>query len=233
MRVEQAIFTSTRSARVQGYHLAARSSGIDDELGRILTRWAPSHGALASSEPEATSLNCHPVGDRWLAVSRTAYGGPEYSARGGLELFTRFLLVRPDQLDGYDNNPLAFARVAIALGHMRFEPEFSGQLPPIELPRDSLSALGSSLGGDGACSNLRHTLAGNGRAAVVGDSNPVASLANLLRHTVRRERLELSFTTGLKPSLHRPFRLQFLSTIDAVLRRQLIGQGIAVISATG
>jgi hypothetical protein len=232
MRVEQAIFTSTRAARVQGYHLAARSSGLDDDTARILTRWAPSHGALASSEPDATCLNFHPVGERWLAVSRTAYGGPEYSARGGLELFTRFLLVRPDQLAGYDNDPLAFARVATALGYMRFEPEFAEQPPPLDLPRDALFALTASLGGDGACANLSHTLAGDGRATVVGDADPVGSLANLLRHTSSQSRLQLSFTTGLKPSLHRPFRLHFLPAIDPVQRRQLISQGIAVISAT-
>ena len=51
MRLEQAIFTSVRSERLDGYQLAARSSGVTDELAKELTGWGPAHDSLWVSEP--------------------------------------------------------------------------------------------------------------------------------------------------------------------------------------
>ncbi len=76
MHVEQAIFTSVRSRKSQGYHLVAQSPGLTDEMGRALTKWGPSHASLLVESPNAESLNFHSIDDDWCAVSRTTHGGP-------------------------------------------------------------------------------------------------------------------------------------------------------------
>src|SRR5262245_30872225 len=141
MRVEQAIFTSARTSKLKGYHLVARSPGIQDDSTRALIRWGPSHASLTSSDLEASSFNFHPAGTRGVAISRPVYGGAEYSARGSLQLVTRTLILRPEQLQGYDNDPLAVARVAMALGYLMFEPDAPEHLPALDLPARSLFAL--------------------------------------------------------------------------------------------
>ena len=227
MLVEQAIFTSLRSRRSQGYHLVASSPGLDPQLARQLCTWGPSHASLLDDRPKAESLNFHPLSDDWYALSRTVYGGPEYSGRGGLQVFTHFLLLRSEQLSGYDNNPLVFARTARLLGNLRLLANIPAHLPPVELPTRPLKGCGSQLDRrvhlrDDVFRNL--TL--QHRIAVLGLPDPLPALAQILRDLSGEDRLNLSFTTGLKPSVHRSFRLHFVDSVDAQLHAQLSQQGI-------
>ena len=139
MQVEQAIFTSLRSRKSQGYHLVAQSSGLDDQLARRLCTWGPSHASLMNDHPDAESLNFHPLTDDWFAVSRTVYGGPEYSGRGGLQVFTQFLLLRREQLARYENHPLLVVQTAQLLGNLRLVSNILHHLPPVELPERPLA----------------------------------------------------------------------------------------------
>src|SRR6478752_2518834 len=59
MRIEQAIFTSIQSSRLDGYQLAAASPGITDELARELTVWGPAHDSLWDTRRDARSVNFH------------------------------------------------------------------------------------------------------------------------------------------------------------------------------
>ena len=235
MRVEQAIFTSARSTTVQGYHLVGRSPGIDSPLAQTLTRWGPSHGSLAGPAPDADSFNFHPAGDGWVALSRTVYGAPEYSARGGLQLVTSFLVLRHEQLAGYDYNPVLLARVALALGHLRLRPVNPVRLPAVELPDRPI--CGPTISSDragwaGSMERLWHLSKSCERVAVGGASDPLGLAADLISRVPGHQRVELSFTTGLKPTLSRPFRLHFVCSADAALRRLLTTQGIAFFSAS-
>jgi hypothetical protein len=57
MKAERAIFTSGQSRDVRGYHLVARSPGIDDELAQRLSVSAPSHDSLEGTDLSASSWN--------------------------------------------------------------------------------------------------------------------------------------------------------------------------------
>lgn len=228
MRTEQAIYTSARTGGIRGYHLVARSSGIDEQQERSLVRWCPSHGGLANSEPTAYSLNFHPVTDEWVALSRTVYGGPEYSARGGLQIVTRILLLRRDELAGYEYDPVTLAQVALALGLLRLEPNAPETLPHVELPDRPLRASPHDCDSstNDRIERLMERLAGVERVAVIGSPEPLHVLRQLFSRLPERQRLDVSFTTGLMPSLHRCFRLHFLPAAGLGLRQQLVGQRI-------
>ena len=232
MLVEQAVFTSLRSRRSQGYHLVASSPGADALLARQLCTWGPSHASLLDDQPNADSLNFHPLSDDWYALSRTVYGGPEYSGRGGMQVFTHFLLLRREQLLGYDNNLSVLARTARLLGSLRLMTEVPTQLPSVELPARPIKGCGSQLERqvhlrDDVIRSLRL----QHRVAVLGLPDPLPALAQIIRDLSGEDRLKLSFTTGLKPSVHRDFRLHFVDSVDANLHAVLSQQGIDLVTA--
>ena len=96
MQAEQAVFTSARTARMSGYHLVARSPGVDAELAAAISLWGPTHGSLSSDDWETSAISCFRIDERWLALARTVYGGPEYSERGR-QIVTLFLLMTDAQ----------------------------------------------------------------------------------------------------------------------------------------
>ena len=234
MRVEQAIFTSARTRRMCGYHLVARSAGIDDELAGQLSRWSPSHASLLSSGLDATSLSFFPLDRGWVAISRSVYGGPEYSQRGGLQVVTLIFALRRDQLAGYDDNPLVLAHTAYTLGHLRLMAEIVERLPVAEIPDRaplSMASLQPSIPTQAAVvEEVVGMVRQQRRVALIGVSEPLAVLGQLICRMPKTERLELSFTTGLKPSVDRPFQLHFLPSADAASRRQLASLGMECVS---
>lgn len=235
MRVEQAVFTSARTRRMCGYHLVARSPGIREEMAAPLSRWSPTHASLLSSGWDAASLSAFPLDEGWLAVARSVYGGPEYSQRGGLQVVTLILVLRRDHLAGYDDNPLLLARTAYALGYLRLTAEIAGQLRAVELPSRTLLAAAAArppLPAEAAAAEKTlGLLRQQRRVAVIGAPEPRTVVGEILGRMPRAQRLELSFTTGLKPSVDRPFQLHFLPAADAASRRQLTALGMESVSA--
>lgn len=232
MLVEQAIFTSVRGRRSQGYHLVAQSPGVDSELSRFLCTWGPSHASLLCDSPLAESINFSAITPEWYALSRTTHGGPEYSGRGGLQVFTRFLLLRRKQLACFQNDPLALVRTARTLGHLRLHLAPPDQLEPIDLPDHTMMLREqSSCNAILPMDEVMRILQFQNRVAILGLSDPYPTLAQIFRNTPSADRLNLSFTTGLKPSVHREFRLHFLLSADANVHAQLASQGIDLVTA--
>ncbi len=233
MRVEQAIFTSMRSRKSHGYHLVAQSPGLPDSLYRSLTTWGPSHASLLEDRPEAESLNFHALADDWYAVSRTVYGGPEYSGRGGLQVFTQFLLLRGDQLASYEDSPLLVAQTARLLGALRLLLNVPSQLRPLELPDRPLTGCAAQQPPRIFLrEEILRSLRFPNRVAILGVRDPLPVLTQIIRDLPREERRKLSFTTGLKPSVHRDFRLHFVHAVDSALHAQLSQQGVELVSAS-
>lgn len=233
INVQQAIFTSLRSRRHQGYHLVSHSPGFDASLVPVLSTWGPSHGSLLNDQPTAESVNFAPLTPDWYAVSRTTYGGPEYSGRGGLQVFTRFILLRQDQLAGYENNALALIRTAMTLGFLRLHVAPPEQLDAIEIPDHPLVDVAEEVESMHVpIDDVMRILRFQNRVAILGLGNPYPTLAKIIRGTPCDERLSLSFTTGLKPSVHRDFRLHFVYSADMNIHSQLTSQGVDLVTAS-
>jgi hypothetical protein len=217
---EQAVFTSLPRRGRGGYHLLSRSPGVDAADAQALTRWAPSHGALIMDARNRTSVNFHPLPSGRFALSRTCAGPPEYSGRGGCQLYTHFLILPDAALQAVGFQPFAIYRDAIALGHMLFRREPAEVLEPARLSQFHASREAAARSdhaaelGLPALRQLSERLqAGHPlRFAYVGDRIALAEclLGMLSPETVRNT----SFSTSLVPSDDRPFLLTLVSEIS-------------------
>ena len=192
----------------------------------------PKNG-LTRRDVNAESLNCFPLGGEWIGLSRTVYAGAEYSDRGEFRLETNALVVRRDQFAGYGHNPLVLARVARAAGHLRLRTGIPTQLNPIELPSE-LCQTEMPIDGLPADTDLVTEVSdqcSERRIVVVGLDRPADFMAQLIESLPIPSRTRISFTTGLKPSVHRRFAIQFLPAVNDQLVQALAARDMTCIMA--
>ena len=210
MPIQQAIFTSAQTQRGDGYQLVAKSRGIWEEDERELETWCPSHDALAQFR---SSVNFHRLPSGAFCIARTTAEGGEYSHRGGPRIHTHCLVVDPDQLSRFANNPFALIRAAVASGAMDRKDVASQQLAEINLVGrasavnkklidESLQELGPSHSGSYVNQAVHEP-----KLLVIG-GDQTKRLLELLVNCVPVEcRVDFSFSTGLRYSPRRPFRI--------------------------
>jgi hypothetical protein len=212
--VEQAIFTSAETARGEGYQLVSASGGLSAADARALALWSPSHGALLLEGAAAQSVNFHPLPSGAYCVARARPMGREPSGRRGERLHTHCLVAAPELLARFANNPFALLQAAVAGGALAAaEATPAAPLEPLALVGRA-RAVNEPLV-ERVCAELgRERMAALMDAAI--QQRPLgvccrlpaeelfAALLNLL--PVER-RPEFSFSTGLKYSPRRPFRL--------------------------
>jgi hypothetical protein len=220
VRAEQAIFTSLPRRGRGGYHLVSRSRGISAADAQALSQWAPSHGALIVDASNRTSVNFHPLPSGLFALSRTCAGPPEYSGRGGSQLYTHFLIISETALQASGFQPLAIYRDAVALGYLLYDSDPAEVLEPVLLsqlhPKRDAAATGNSVA-DLDMSRLtqlhQRLQAGHSvRFAYDGDRIGLAEclVGQLSPEAVRN----VSFSTSLVPSADRAFLLALVNEIS-------------------
>lgn len=226
MSIEQAIFTSAETRHSSGYHLACRSSGICDADARDLAAWGPSHDSLAGVTYAGQSVNFFPLPSGSYCVSRTVAAGEEYSERGGPRVFTRCLVVSPADLARFANSPFAVVRAALAAGELDVPDVLPQWLEPITLggrasrvDHSVLYRLSSRVTPDEVV-RLVTAAFEQRRLVAVTEIDAELLVAGVMNTLPVDRRVELSFSTGLRFSPQRPFRLMVLPpTEDAELKR--------------
>jgi GTPase-associated protein 1, N-terminal domain type 2 len=225
MRLEQAIFTSVRGARLDGYQLAAASPGINSQLAKELTGWGPAHDSLWSVEPGAKSVNFHRLSEELFCVSQTSIAGAEYSGRGGGRVYTQMLVVPGEVLARFAGDPFQIIQAVSASGRMLIHEQLPDSLPTIPLLGRG-SELGPSTAADLICriraetlAELTEVLASNWSMTVVTNLPVPRLFQAVLQQLSLSERMEISFSTGLRPSSRRPFKLS-IAPNDPALARQ-------------
>ena len=133
MFLEQAVFTSVRGGRLEGYQLAARSPGVDLDLAKELTAWGPAHDSLWSAAADARSVNFHALAGGEYCLSRTTLAGAEYSARVGARVYTQMVVLSADALARFGNDPFLIFRALTASGRLAVSPELKEELPRLPL----------------------------------------------------------------------------------------------------
>jgi len=236
--IEQAIFTSAKTDRAQGYQLLSRSPHLSESDGRELSLWGPSHESLLDQPGEPTSLNFFPLASGAYCVSKTTVAGAEYSGRGGEQVYTQFLVVPQEAMARFANNPFAILRAAAASGALCVESPVPEILPAIQLGGRApvvdlglLAQLARDPGPQVMAAWVQAALS-QPRLAVSSEipcEQLVAGLFNLLPVECR---LEFSFATGLIHSPRRPVRILALPA-DPALARQLARQDIAILRLDG
>ena len=225
MQIEQAIFTSARTARAVGYQVVAASSGISSADLEEIAVWSPSHDSLVERGPSATSTNFWRLASGNYCVSRTTTSGGEYSGRVGPRVYTQCLIPSIDVLSKFANNPFALLRAAMVQGALEVYDDPPRQLEPIKLAGRAAAvdqtALAEVLGelGPRAVAALVDTALKQNRVALVSRHARPALIAALLNCLPVECRLDFSFSTGLELSPRRPFRIVCQPDDPAVVRR--------------
>ena len=217
--IEWAIFTSSdRGAAGRG--VVAHSPGIYEEDLQELTVWGPSHDSMLDPGPEAESINFHPLPSGSWCISRSRPVG-EQSHAGGQRIVTHCLVVSTTVLARFGNNPFAIIQAAMGEGLCRDETKVPGtfsRLEPLVFGASGApavdEALVASLATDPGAENMAYLLQELRDAvcaALSGATQPAHLIAGLFNCLPPECRLEFTFSTGLKFSPRRPFRIVALS----------------------
>ena len=225
MRLEQAIFTSVRSERLDGYQLAARSSGVSEDLAKELTGWGPAHDSMWAIHPGAASVNFHSLSDGRYCVSQTTLAGAEYSGRGGGRVYTQMVIVPREGLAKFGGDPFLVLRALTAAGRMIVYDDVPSELPSIPLigraapEQPGWIAEIVAKAGEETIAELAEAITRQGFVTVITDLAVERLFQALLSQLIPAERLDVSFTTGLKPSSRRPFKLSIVPDDPALVRQ--------------
>jgi len=213
--VEHAIFASAEQDRAAGYQVVARSPGVCEADARELALWSPTHDSML--DPDVESFNFHPLPSGAYCISLTAAASRDCGGQVGQRVSTHCLIVPPEVLARFANNPFALMRTALESGGMEVLAPPPSVLEPLLLV-GSAAAVDSTLLTELAIDpGPRHVavLVQAARDAVclalAGARSPAQQIAGLLNCLPPQCRLEFSFATGLKFSPRRPYRLVALS----------------------
>jgi hypothetical protein len=215
-RVEQAIFASLETDHGAGYQVVARSDGVCQADARELAFWGPTHNSMLAFGPEAESFNFHPLPSGAHSVSHTVSTGWNRSS-GRQRVSTQCLIVPPEVLARFGNNPFALLHTASAAGAWQVDESPAPNLDPLWFA-DGTTPIDQTLLGQLAVDPGPENIAALVQAAreaallaVSGTPSPVQLIAGLFSCLPPECRLEFSFSTGLKFSPRRPFRIVALS----------------------
>jgi hypothetical protein len=217
MWVDRAIFTSLSRDGRSGYHVVGHTAGVADAELRVLGSWFPTEGSLISEPENPCSVNGLPLPTGRYVLSRTCAGPPEYSGRGGRQLYTSALILDPGGLAPEGSHPLALYRSAMALGLLVFR-----EAPPRIMEPAWISDLGADRGSrvwletgrSGGQPRLDHIVAqlDAGTSLVIPHSGSRLAFADcLLGAMAPSRRFRVSFTTSLRVSAARPVNLALVA----------------------
>ena len=238
MLLEQAIFTSLKTRHQEGYQLAACSQGVTSEQAKELEHWGPAHDSLVINDFGSTSINFHPLESGEYCISKTTAAGDEYSARGGPRIFTQMLIVPSEVLARFANQPLAIIEALTASGKLDVPPQIPPQLPTLPLIGKAsllqplrIAELLGDLGIEKVLQLVQLAL-DSPRLAVRSHVSLERVYGVLLMLLPLRFRPQFSFSTGLRSSPRRPFRLLALSPDTAEQRNLERSSGARLLDLT-
>lgn len=233
--IEQAIFTSAQTARCDGYQLVAHSPGLSPADQRQLAAWGPSHDSLVESGDEAASVSFLRLASGNYCVSHTTPAGHEYSARGGTKVYTQSLVIPPEGFARFGNHAFAVLSAAFAQGSLRSLETIPDRLEPICLAgraaaveAATVERLVADVGLPWLGAVIEAALTGDSLALFGATAKPHL-LAGLLYCLPPACRGEFSFSTGLKQSARRPYRIVCLGADYEMARRLARRQGPAAL----
>ena len=211
--LEQAVFTSSRTDRMDGYQLVACSEGVTPQQQEELSAWGPAHDSLCWPTSRIGSFNFHRLNCGTFCVSKSAPAGAEYSGRSGPRVYTTMLLLTLPQLQRFSNQPFRVLDAAIASGQLRIVRRFSDTLPGVRLRGRASPALPTLLepltDPEKRSGVLALAIAVSRGAVLFVPADDARSAIDQLFNILPIEcRLEVSYSTGLKLSSQRPFVLQ-------------------------
>ena len=232
MLIEQAIFTLGNTTPDDGYRLVASSPGLTAADGRELAAWGPGAEAVCGGSNGPTSVNFHPLSSGASCVGYSTAVKDDYKGRNGRRAYTQCLVVPPEVMARFANNPFALLRAARANGSLEPLEPAPKWLEPMQLSGNAQSVDEGVLGeivdrwGPRHLAWLVQTALSTDALVIVGSENSDWLIAGLLNCLPVECRPELSAATGLSYSQRRPYRLNAVIADAAECRR--IGRQMGV-----
>lgn len=229
MLVDQVIFAATEHARTRAYRLTGQSIGVLPNDAAALQSWGPQRDALLDPHGTVTSLNCFPLPSGSHCLTQSRHDLSDLTS-DGRDTYTRGIVVSTEVLAQFGHNPFALWRAFEASSAARGWQHLPGELPQLQIQGSArefdASYVHAALlryGVDPVLSALDAVVCHSAVATrLAGDAAGLfEAVWQLLPPQVRHE---LSFTTGLKFSPHRPFRV-FAVSSDAAERQRVERQG--------
>ncbi|TWT29467.1 GAP1-N2 domain-containing protein [Blastopirellula retiformator] len=233
--IQQAIFTSAQTSRLDGYQLVAASNGVTQEDSRELAAWCPAHDAMLREDLAAYSVNFHPVSATRYCVSRTINGQSEYSGRGGRQIYTHCLLIDAPQFVQFANNPFHVLAAATVDANLSWRSSLPSQLSEIKLVPTG-KPVDLSLFRQSQLARIPYLMTAwfqealdKPRLALTGYGGDESIFAQFFNLTPVNLRPLFSFSTGLRYSQRRPFRFLGLEGNHEEQRRAVRGEGLSLL----
>jgi hypothetical protein len=208
--LEQALFASVRSGENEGYQVAAMSDGIDKPTHRALAAWGPSHDSLQSCASASGSINFHRLSDGRCCLTLTRATTGEYSGRGA-NVETWMLIAGQEALSMFGSHPLRLLDAALMDGWTTKEANrpvpLQGRARPVNL--EAVAAACRVLPPEALAAMVERTTE-NEPIGIVTSQHQRLIIDALFSLLPFEQRQDVSFTTGLLPSVNRAFRLHLL-----------------------
>jgi hypothetical protein len=160
---------------------------------------------------DVSSVNFFRLPSGSYCISKTVAAGPEYSGRGGERIYTNNLVVPPEALARFGNNPFAVLYAAVASGYMVVSRQAPSRLGQIRLIGGAGKFDGQALSqitqADEAtcCGQVVDAILTARKVAIVADRGPRKIITAAINCLPPSWRGDVSFSTGLKHSTRRPF----------------------------
>jgi len=205
--------------------LAATSPGISREVARELSKWGPAHDSLYDDSDSAASINYHPLHDGVYCLSQTVSSGMEYSGRGSGRIYTQCFVIPEEVMLRFAGNPFRLLEAIVSAGHVVVFDDPPELLEPISLVGRAavadLELLDSFVNDVGleTLTILVDALLSTDSLGLVGHESTKRLFTCLLNVLPVECRSEVSFSTGLKPSPCRPYRLITMNSPPTRARR--------------
>ena len=230
MKIQQAIISSPKSQVIRHNELIARTGGINDDVAQFLCDFSPQPDELAWGQPD--SINFVAVNDETFSLSRSYIGRLDNHFNGSRQLITHHLVVERSQMAAFENNPALLAHVVRTAGGLTLDLESDGELNLLILENRPFTEIARTCKLDTAneTERIAHALKIHEQVVFLGVERPLAFLCGLLANFATTDRLNLSFSTGLKVCDHRPLRLQFFLEKEKTLMNELASRQIRTIS---
>ena len=228
---EQAVFTSIRTVRGEGYRLVAASRGLRPEERAEITRRSPSHGALDTDGPDAVGLMSYRLGSGRRCIAYVGHAGAEQTARGGLRVYTHLAVLDPQ---GSESPPVDPLHVHDVLGRT------VEQTGPVLKPCPTLEPLTIPIGpaeppARPTCPRETQWVWGLAAAMIeerptilVGATEPLPVLGWALRCVPAEVHDRLDVSAGVRVSPTRGLRFMLVADDSGHLARRAPGCGVEV-----
>ncbi|MGD9126649.1 MAG: hypothetical protein PVH19_04650 [Planctomycetia bacterium] len=220
--IEQAIYTLVRPSdptpgqkteKPNRYGVIAASPNVDLADIEAIADWSPRAEDMLDTSSAGVSFNFYPLPSGSYCISRSTMHGWEYGTGSPHFAYTQCLIVPRSKFVSFANDPFAVLRAAIAGGIFEIQHHTSQELEPLRLSGESppvdatlLNRLRENPGIDWLTSMVQAALDSQ-RLVLYPIDAARHLLAGLLQCVPVECRPEFSFSTGLRDTLNRPFRI--------------------------